>query len=201
MTQKNIIWIIVFFTLSLLVYSQGFGNCDFGSYEFGNCEIITPPKKEEPSAPPSGGLNEDAKPALAEAIRKNQTPSCSEGNQYFEGACYPCPLNSVLFRRADRSVGCVTCEEGAEYDGSGGCRRIIAQQNKTGFNALELGSKLSPKNPYVGFALLLIPSIGLLYWLYTRFEYAKKYEDLKKKGKEAKPPMEEEANEKFKKNE
>lgn len=183
MKTKNIIWVFVFFSVLSIVYSQeGFGNCEFGFYPFGDCTSPSPPKKEEPQAP-GGGLNEDAKPALAEAIRTNQSPSCSEGNQYFEGACYPCPLNGVLFRRIDGSVGCIVCEEGAEYDGNGGCRKILAPQNKTGFNALELSSKLSPQNPYVGFALLLIPSVGLLYWLYTRFDYARKYEKLQKEDK------------------
>lgn len=194
MKIKNILWILISLSLINIVYPQeGFGNCEFGLYPFGECTTPSPPKKEEPQAP-SGGLNEDAKPALAEAIRTNQSPSCSEGNQYFEGACYPCPINGVLFRRTDGSVGCVVCDEGAEYDDNGGCKKILTPQNKTGFNPLELGSKLSPQNPYVGFALLLIPSIGLLYWLYTRFEYAKKYEELKKKEEEN-PPMEEEREE------
>lgn len=182
--------ILLIILLLPTVLADGFGDCPFGEYNFGDVCITSLPQQEiQPS--PSSGLKPDAQPALAEAIRTNQTPKCSEGNQYFEGACYPCSEGGVLFRKPNGQIGCVKCDGGAEYDGAGGCKKIVTPINKTSFNAIEIGSKLSPKNPYVGFALLLIPLIALLYWLYTRFEYAKKYEKIKKE-KEKKEDEEEE---------
>ena len=192
---KKEIYILMILLIISIVNAQGFGNCPFGDYGFGDSCALPPPKKEEPSGGGSSILNPDAKPALAEAIRTNQTPTCSKGNQYFEGACYPFSEDGILFRRIDGTIGCVKCDEGAEYDGKGGCKKIVTPINKTGFNAMELGSKITPKNPYVGFALMAIPTIGLLYWLYTRFTYAKKYEQLKKKKEEEGKPMEEEKKE------
>lgn len=183
--RKGIVkWSILLFLMPF-VYADGLGDCPLGDYPFGDGCPVVPPPTEEPSA--GGGiLRDDAQPALAEAIRKNQTPTCTEGNQYFEGACYPCRSDGILFRRIDQTIVCVYCNEGFEYDGNGGCQQIGFQPtaNYTGFNLTGLAAKISPKNPYVGVALILVPVTSGLYWIYTRFVYARRYEKQKKKEEE-----------------
>lgn len=183
-----IIFILNIFLIEARLYGEGiYGSCLYGYDCAEEIQIVQVQAEGLPPIVEGGGgqiLNVEAQPALAEALRKNQTPSCTEGNQYFEGACYPCPINGVLYRKPDRTIACVICDVGAEYDGNGGCKKIVTPINKTGFDVMELGSKISPQNPHVGFGLLSIASIGLLYWLYTRFTYAHKYEKVKKKREE-----------------
>ena len=127
---------------------------------------------EIPTYPPSGGdggsasvgqvLNQDAQPALA-----NGYTSCSEGNQYFDGACYPCS-DGALARRTDGSVVCVKCNQGFESDGVGGCK-LKKSNTQFGNSLLEnidfWSAKISPENPLIGFVIVIFLLIISGYYL------------------------------------
>lgn len=93
---------------------------------------------------------------------------CANGLTYFDNGCYDC--DGILYKKVGGNIVCITCVEGFEYNGNGGCIPSQPPQEKNAGIVLDsISSRISPENPFLGFVVVLFAIFLAYKYFYKRW--------------------------------
>ena len=149
-----------------LVNAQGLGNCNLGEYPLGECIITT----SKLGGGGGGGGSVNVPPTFTEVSLFGEQPdfindtlSCKEGYQLFDGKCYSCnpEIGYLEFNPSDRSVVCITCNEEYFLNENRTCSPKKKVSPFTIFHkaTVDIGKSILPNNPTLGASLMIIFSL------------------------------------------